>query len=311
MLLPSALSCDVPRPSSRSRLTPNRLISTPPPSDDDSVPSGNGLLGTCRALQSLLHGSPAPTRHSAMRQRLQSPVQIRPTIFARSQKPSSRQQESQHMQASASRITPQSPSTGALKRRRDAFESETEDDLPPITTISRGINPETASTDATGRLQRFTTPKRQKHIPHDLPLGLSPSDFYSLHSPPVSQSPASPAHSRNPAAALVRNPPSASAARPYNPDTALPSIEESDPVLSASTASSPDLPWTAEDDERLVDFILAKFQLSQRDRDDCAQQLGKDQASVERRWQALLGNGNIGLCRGGRKVRRRLDKSCM
>ncbi|OJJ95292.1 hypothetical protein ASPACDRAFT_82130 [Aspergillus aculeatus ATCC 16872] len=308
MLLPSALSCDVRRPASRSRYTPNRLFSTPPPSDDDFVPSGNGLLGTCRALQSLLHGSPAPPSRGAKSERLQSPVQIR------SRKPSSRrhQGETKQTQIPASRITPQSPSSGALKRRRDAFESETEDELPTVTTPDRKTDTETTSTDEHSiRSQRFATPKRQRHLPSDLPLGLSHSDFYSLHSPPVSQSPASPAHQQHVAPAARKARASASATiHPYNPDTALPSIEETESALSTSSSFSPDLTWAEEDDQRLIGLVLEKFQLSQRNWDECAGKLGKDQASVERRWRFLLSDGHIGLRRASdRKVRRRLDES--
>ncbi|PYH76361.1 hypothetical protein BO82DRAFT_206961 [Aspergillus uvarum CBS 121591] len=312
MLLPSALSCDVRRPSSCSRFTPNRSFSTPPPSDDDFVPPGNGLLGTCRALQSLLHGSPAPPSRGAKSERLQSPVQIR------SRKPSSRQhqRETQHTQIPASRITPQSPSSGALKRRRDTFESETEDDLPAVTTPDRKTDRYTTSTDEQStRSQRFATPKRQRHIPYDLPLGLSHSDFYSLQSPPVSQSPASPAHQQHPAP--VANNPRASAsahatAHPFNPDTALPSIEESESALSTSSSLSPDLTWAEEDDQRLIGLVLEKFQLSRRNWNECAEKLGKDQACVERRWRFLLNNGHIGLRRASdRKVRRRLDEGML
>ncbi|RAK72188.1 uncharacterized protein BO72DRAFT_452885 [Aspergillus fijiensis CBS 313.89] len=308
MLLPSALSCDVRRPASRSRYTPNRLFSTPPPSDDDFVPSGNGLLGTCRALQSLLHGSPAPPSRGANPELLQSPVQIR------SRKPSSRQRqrETKHTQIPPSRITPQSPSSGALKRRRDAFESEIEDEFPTVTNSDRQTDPETTPTDEQSmRSQRFATPKRQRHLPYDLPLGLSHSDFYSLHSPPVSQSPASPAHQQHAAPAARKARASASATtHPYNPDTALPSIEGSESALSTSSPSSPDLTWAEEDDQRLIGLVLEKFQLSQRTWDECAEKLGKDQASVERRWRSLLSDGHIGLRRASdRKVRRRLDES--
>ncbi|RAL14213.1 uncharacterized protein BO97DRAFT_280258 [Aspergillus homomorphus CBS 101889] len=307
MLLPSALSCDVRRPSSRARFTPNRSFSTPPPSDDDFVPSGNGLLGTCRALQLLLNGSPAPSPRSAKPERLQSPVQIRPAPSVRLRKPSSRQHQPEIKPTHnvASRITPQSPSSGALKRRRDAFESETEDELPSATTPVRKSVTERTSEELSSRSQRFATPKRHRHFPCDLPLGLSQSDFYALHSPPVSQSPATPAHPRQAAQAATK--PSASATHSHNPDTALPSIEESEAAPAAPP--HPDFSWTDDDDRRLVDLVLEKFQLSQRDWDECAEKLGKDQASVGHRWQALLGDGDIGLRRGGRKVRRRLDES--
>ena len=132
---------------------------------------------------------------------------------------------------------------------------------------------------------RFSTPKRRRHVPYDLPLGLSQSDFYSLHSPPVT---ASPSPSRRQRQAV--------AAQSYNPDAALPSIEEGEEQDAAGESTQPTpAPWTAQDDQCLVEAVLEKFQLSQEDWDECAQRLGRDQVSAGRRWQALVGEGNIGL----------------
>ena len=272
MLLPSALPCDVRRPS---RFAANRLLSTPPPSDDD-VPSGNGLLGTCRALQSLLNGSPAPSPRRFKPAPLQSPLDIRSTpSAARSRKlatPSSPKQQ-----------TPRP--RGPNKRRRDSYEADDDEDAD--------------MSDRSASRTRFSTPKRRRHVPYDLPLGLSQSDFYSLHSPPITASPPSPHHQRQQQCS------NESSAQPqpqqsYDPDAALPSIEEAD-----ETALEP---WTADDDQRLVEVVLEKFQLSQRQWDECAQRIGRGHASVGRRWQALVGEGNVGLRRGRRTVRGRIDE---
>ncbi|KAL5356539.1 hypothetical protein BJX96DRAFT_116588 [Aspergillus floccosus] len=267
MLLPSALPCDMRRPS---RLTPSGLFSTPPPSDDD-FPSRNGLLGTCRALQSLLNASPAPSPRCAKPQRLQSPLHIRPVTPARLRTPK------------AANPSPK-PSRGINKRRRDCFEEDLDESTPSET--------------QSPAWRRFSTPKRRRHVPYDLPLGLSQSDFYSLHSPPTTQSPPSPAHlkKQNQTARDDRAP-------SFDPDAALPSIEEADEPAASDDA------WTADDDQRLVEIVLEKFQLSQRDWDECARRIGKDNASVGRRWQALVGDGNVGLRRGGRMVRGRLNES--
>ncbi|BCR85895.1 uncharacterized protein ACHE_21353A [Aspergillus chevalieri] len=260
MLLPSALSCDVRRPS---RFATTRLLSTPPPSDDE-VPMGNGLLGTCRALQSLLNGSPAPSPRRSKPARLQSPVHLRST-------PSSTRSRRIATPSSPER-TPQRRPRGVNKRRRDSYEAD--EDL--------NNNTRDATTDdRSASCDRFSTPKRRRHAPYNLPLGLSQSDFYSLNSPPITASPSSPRY---------QNQQDSSAQQPYNPDAVLPSIE----VIDDSTRSNQ---WTAEDDQRLMEAVFEKFQLSKQQWDECAQSIGKDQVSAERRWQALVGQGNIGLRR--------------
>ena len=291
MLLPSALSCDVRRPSRFAAAS--RLLSTPPPSDDE-VPSGNGLMGTCRALQSLLNGSsPAPSPRRSKPARLQSPLHIRSTpSSARSRNlatPSSPKQTTTTTTPTPRRRRQQQqqqqPRTrGVNKRRRNSFESDfdyynydrnvrdLDDSDRVVASASRGGG-------------RFSTPKRRRHVPYDLPLGLSQSDFYSLHSPPVT---ASPSPSRRQRQAV--------AAQSYNPDAALPSIEEGEEQDAAGESTQPTpAPWTAQDDQCLVEAVLEKFQLSQEDWDECAQRLGRDQVSAGRRWQALVGEGNIGL----------------
>lgn len=278
MLLPSALPCDVRRPS---RFAASRLLTTPPPSDDD-VLSGNGLLGTCRALQSLLNGSPAPSPRRSKPARLQSPLQIRST-------PSSTRSRKLATPSSPKQTTPQRP-RGANKRRRGS--SEADDDI-----INNQYTRDVDVNDSGASRDRFSTPKRRRHVPYDLPLGLSQSDFYSLHSPPITSSPPSPRHHQQ----QSNNVRTSTQQQVFDPDAALPSIEEADET------AQPD-PWTAEDDQRLVEAVLEKFELSRRDWDECAQRVGRDHASVGRRWQVLVGEGNVGLRRGRRMVRGRIDE---
>ncbi|KAL4806126.1 hypothetical protein BDV18DRAFT_138750 [Aspergillus unguis] len=275
MLLPSALPCDIRR---ASRFTPSRLFSTPPPSDDDSYLPGNGLRGTCRALQSLLNGSPAPSSRRKPA-RLQSPLTLQPTLPS----PASSRKLRSSRSSSYKPSTPAPRATrGANKRRRDAFEEDIDMDTDRNTTPCdfESHNP--------------STPKRARHLPYELPLGLSQTDFYSLYSPPVTQSPSSPAQQTS---------------LPYNPDAALPSIEESNEPVSAPALDPQS--WSADDDQRLVELVLEKFQLSQSDWDECARRMGKDHASVGQRWHALLGEGNVGLRRGRRMVRSRIHKDWM
>lgn len=79
-----------------------------------------------------------------------------------------------------------------------------------------------AGASSRGRRRRLTTPKRRRHLPYDLPLGLSQSDFYSLHSPPVSHSP--PRFDLRPHPTRAQQP--RPQLQPIDPDAALPSIEE-------------------------------------------------------------------------------------
>ncbi|KXG49975.1 uncharacterized protein PGRI_059430 [Penicillium griseofulvum] len=260
MLLPSALPCDVRR---SSRFTPSRLFSTPPPSDT-GIPSGNGLLGTCRALQSLLNRSPTPSTRSVKAQRLQSPLPLNtPRRSPRSHKAarpvSPRQTPPPRTAALSPPPPPSAPARGANKRRRDILDDDDSD------------------AELNHRRNRFATPKRRRHVPYNMPLGLSSTDFYSLHSPPVSQSPPSPPRRRMdydiPAGARV------------DPDAPLPSIEE--------CAPSPLQDWTAEEDKRLIELVLEKFRLSQQEWDECARQMGR--SHVGHRWQSLVGEGRVGL----------------
>lgn len=276
MLLPSALPCDLRR---ASRFTPIRMFSTPPPSDDDSSLPGNGLLGTCRALQSLLNGSPAPSSRKAKSARLQSPLTFQPTPPS----PASSRKQKRAPKPSSSKLPSPRPSRGPNKRRRNSYEEDLNTDT--VCDFHSQSNP--------------STPKRRRHLPYELPLGLSQTDFYSLHSPPVTQSPPSPAKPSQQEESL--------GLPPFDPDAVLPSIEESDEPAATTDSQS----WSTDDDQHLVELVLEKFQLSKRDWDDCARRMGKDHASVGQRWHALVGEGNVGLRRGRRMVRSRIHKDWM
>lgn len=126
-----------------------------------------------------------------------------------------------------------------------------------------------------------------------MPLGLGISDFEALEEPI-----ALPHRSILPPAA-------AAAADEPLPDVVIPSIEVEDTEQQQQEKQPA---WTAEDDQMLVSVVLNKLKLSQREWEECARQLGKDNTSVGKRWQALVGEGNVGLRRGsGPFVRGRLD----
>ncbi|KAJ6185899.1 hypothetical protein N7519_007200 [Penicillium mononematosum] len=224
-------------------LHPQSPILNSSPSDT-GFPSGNGLLGTCRALQSLLNRSPTPSSRSVKSQRLQSPIP-----FNTPQPPLSHPLP-----------PPSAPARGANKRRRDILDDDDSD-------------------AETGRRNRFATPKRRRHVPYNMPLGLSSTDFYSLHSPPVTQSPPSPPRRRVDYDIPAGSP---------DPDAPLPSIE----VTEEHIPSAPQ-DWTAEEDERLLELVLEKFRLSQQEWDECARQMGR--SHVGSRWQSLVGEGRVGL----------------
>lgn len=292
MLLPSALHCDA-RPRQRpyanqTYLTPTPLFpSTPPPSDERIPSGGNGLLGTCRALQSLLNSSPAPSPRRAKPQPLQSPVQFRRS----SPKPSK-----------VSRVTPQTP-RGANKRRRSTNEDQ-------------GY---TKAYDAPSLEEGFVTPKRRRRCPETLPLGLESSDFESLDPTPR---PGNTSQSGVPWIKVRdRRRDEDNTTNYYNPAVSfnpafLPPTTSNDAHIhntpyhntASNTPPARDDPtdWTADDDERLIALVLEKLKLTRHDWDECAQLMGKDQDSVGRRWKALVGEGNIGLRRGTGRVRGRI-----
>jgi hypothetical protein len=159
MLLPSALPCEarphlLRRPQYSSRLLPT--ISTEKASSSPSR-AGNGLLGTCRALQALLTGSPSPASSPKITNRssqLQSPAAI-----AINKKPVTRP-------AKVVKAPPKPP-RGIKKRRRDI-----DDDGP------QNQENENGPSDC-----KFSTPKRQRRIPTMMPLGLLQSDFDALQTP--------------------------------------------------------------------------------------------------------------------------------
>ncbi|KAJ9612296.1 hypothetical protein H2200_003893 [Cladophialophora chaetospira] len=132
--------------------------------------------------------------------------------------------------------------------------------------------------------EQIRTPKRRRRVPLSMPLGLSADDFRALETPTEEIE--------------LDMPTSSPQARNSDDDSAYgssPSPEEGD--------------WDEVDDRALVDTVLEKLKLSRRDWNDCARILGKDRDSLERRWSLLVGEGSIGLRRGGRISRTNLDIS--
>lgn len=287
-----------------------RLFSPPPPSADDS------LFGTCRALQSLLNGSPVSSPRHAKPKRLQSPLQVRTGPSARTSRkvaeqrqPTSQQTQTHKQQhnLSTATITTRNSPRRVNKRHRDVYEdSDSDSDLMNEDEDRHNIQTSTS----TNKRHRFSTPtpKRRRRVPFDLPLGLSEDDFYSLRTPaPIAYGQQHDGDRYGSNSVVVRAQQSLSPL--INPDSVLPSIEEEgqgeDNDNSTDDFSIPSPPsasnqdhlrpeWNSEDDETLVALELEKFQLSRQDWGDCARRtMGKDDLSVtRRRWEMLSGEGN-------------------
>ncbi|KAI9677444.1 MAG: hypothetical protein M1817_006398 [Caeruleum heppii] len=248
MLLPSALPCDARTPTYRPARS---TFFTPPPSSDEeqtAAPSQTNisLYNTCRALQSMLMpGSTTPptrvpARKTATRSSLLSPVGLRPAPA---------QTSTPHRLRS--RVKKTAP-RGINKRRRSVAD-DGHVEVPNV--IEKENQPQSG----------FSTPKRRRLAPADLPLGLDRSDFEALEPLQEIQPTASPA-----------------------PEPSL----QSPP---ASTTQEEDL-WSHEEDQKLVELVLGKLRLEQGDWwNDCAKTLGKDKDSLGKRWKSLVGEGSVGL----------------
>jgi hypothetical protein len=192
--------------------------------------------------------------------------------------------------------------------------------VKPAAKAPRGLNKrrrEIYEEDSDVEMMRdeFSTPKRPRKAPLDVPFGLETSDFKSLQSPLQESSDATPR--QLPTRFLRRSPRLENNIENCDPadnhSTALqrlPDDEEEDEDATALQEYSPDHPdWSSEDDRKLVELVLEKLRLSKRDWNECARKMGKDHQSVGRRWKALVGEGNVGLRRGRKMIRGRIDES--
>lgn len=112
-----------------------------------------------------------------------------------------------------------------------------------------------------------STPKRRRFAPEILPLGLERSDFHTLHLQNVTSS----------------------------QENVLQSVGSSSSSSDATEAGREGGEWSEEEDRLLVELVLEKLKLTKSDWQDCARSLGKDRGSVGKRWQSLMGNGDVGL----------------
>lgn len=124
-----------------------------------------------------------------------------------------------------------------------------------------------------------------------MPMGLSADDFRALEAPKISEE-------EEDLDMPIISPHGNSHGHLSDEDSAY-----------GSSPSVEDPEWTHDDDRMLVETVLEKLRLSKHDWNDCARKLGKDRDSLGRRWSLLVGEGNVGLRRGGRISRTELDIS--
>ncbi|KAI9845448.1 MAG: hypothetical protein M1838_001729 [Thelocarpon superellum] len=151
MFLPTSLACEGRTTRTRSsRILPLSVFATPPPSDDDPIsPRNNGLVTTCRALQSMLTAQPTSPVTPRLGRALAPPSLSSPIALS----------------FPPTRIQKSSPRGGRKRRRSVDDEDDSDKELQQNFNL------------------RYSTPKRHCAAPISLPLGLERSDFEALETP--------------------------------------------------------------------------------------------------------------------------------
>jgi hypothetical protein len=171
------------------------------------------------------------------------------------------------------RVVKRQPPRGKNKRRRDTDdEAGRDDEESEVDERSRSAS--TATRQSHDELP--STPKRIRLAPAVLPFGLEQADFDRLHE-----------HNFTSGTTHISNTPPRNAfglQMPFAPR------RESQSSVEGGAEE-----WTSEDDRLLVDLVLQKLKLSKSEWQDCARHLGRDKASVNKRWRTLFGNGEVGL----------------
>ncbi|EEH36885.2 hypothetical protein PAAG_07303 [Paracoccidioides lutzii Pb01] len=190
---------------------------------------------------------------------------------------------------------------GVNKRRRDIYEDDSDS---------------SSSGGREGKVARegymFSTPKRRRRAPAELPLGLVRADFQSLESPGAPRLPSPHSSADVPVSVSVSRDGEGGVIGHHvlRSESCDGKVDAGDGGHDSNTTSSdPQSDWTSEDDRKLVELVLEKLKLSKRDWSECARRMGKDNDSVGRRWRALVGEGNVGLRRGRNIVRNRIHEN--
>ncbi|PQE20050.1 hypothetical protein CJF31_00006598 [Rutstroemia sp. NJR-2017a BVV2] len=280
MLLPSAFTCDSSQPLSQQPRARGLLFASPPLSPTPSPSAStsiNNLFTTCRALQSMLT---TPTQ-------LPSPPIVHneiPSSSLATTKPSHPKLRLR-VPSSSSSTSSKKPAPDSTDRKRITKRTQKE--------VPRGLNKRRRAIDdersceiadmekENTSSQCPSTPKRMRRIaPEVLPLGLERSDFHGLHLTGADT------HTDEPfvfSAGRTRD---------------LKNKEVDEEAEEEEEGGE----WSTEEDRMLVELVLEKLKLSKSEWQDCARSLGKDKASVGRRWKSLMGAGEVGL-KGRRRTR--------
>ena len=178
-------------------------------------------------------------------------------------------QEASSLQPPRIRVAKRPPPRGPNKRRREDDEADEE---------KENDEPEAGANDSEDNGP--STPKRVRIAPETMPLGLERRDFEMLYEN----------HQYASSSGL---------------GICLPAPRRSD-ASEASNESDVNqaIDWSSEEDRQLVELMLEKLKLSKSDWQDCARSLGKDSGNIKKRWQSLLGAGEVGL-----KGRARAERS--
>ena len=206
-----------------------------------------GLIASCRALHNIIGEALSPTPSPSLDTTMQ---------YDASQNPFGN-----------SLVQPCIPAAprGANKRGRNEFE---EDEESPMSVDQQQTS--------------FTTPKRRRIIPLEIPPGLQASDYEALSDNNLLS------RSSKPAPMEIDLPRSTTNRPPHLPEAGI--------------------SWSDADDRLLVETVLSKLNLSSSEWNECAARLGKDKDSLGQRWRMLLCEGDVGLRRGlGRRGRLNLD----
>ncbi|EAQ92515.1 hypothetical protein CHGG_00750 [Chaetomium globosum CBS 148.51] len=300
MLMPSALPCDSSQTPPLPRLQAALFTSPPasPPQVSPQTAIGN-IFSTCRSLQSLLTNPATPSiaqepitpPASSHAQLPTPPLAHAPPplkLRLRSRKTDSAAPTGDHgptrkriVKRTASVAQQAAAPRGPNKRRRAADDelgryNEDDSDMEHDVQEHSPEQQEQPQEDDRPEESPPHTPKRARIAPEVIPLGLERADYHSLHSSFSStfsgDGDTSTGHT--------------------SPDTEM-SRRGTDVVLEADGSA-----WSTEEDRMLVELVLEKLKLTKSDWQDCARSLGKDRATVGRRWKSLMLNGGCGAEEG-------------
>ncbi|CAJ2513839.1 Uu.00g019580.m01.CDS01 [Anthostomella pinea] len=259
MLMPSALSCDSSRrPTTRYQ---SALFASPPSSPPSSPQNTFGnIVNSCRSLQSMLQ-APAliyPSDNGAARQdQLPTPPLSHAPLPPLKLRLRSRKQQDANGDAIPRKkvVKRAAAPPRGANKRRRAAD----DDMGRDDDIDSDLEIESLDQDNEQEPEeddiRPSTPKRARIAPEIIPLGLDRTDFHDLNA----------------------------------------GNEEDNKEGTEIETEADGENWSKEDDRILVELVLEKLKLTKSDWQECARNLGKDRASIGRRWKSLMVNGDVGL----------------